>query len=184
MITVACLLLSGGIYTPEWVARLHKQVKRHLTVPHRFVCLSDIEVPCERILIDKYKSPPWAKIELFKPGRFSGSVLYIDLDSEVRWSIDNVISLSGFNVACTGEPGYRPNVSVMYWNRPMPKIYYGYHQSLQNKYATKGEEYIVESGKPDFLPLDFVSLVPAKGEIPSAAILSYPGRAKCRMAAH
>lgn len=80
MLTVACVLKSGGIYDATWVARLKAGVARHLPLAHRFVCLSDVDVPCERIPL-QYKWPGWwAKIETF---RLKGPVLYFDLDTAI-----------------------------------------------------------------------------------------------------
>lgn len=81
-LTVACVLQSGGVYTPDWVAQLKSGVDRHLS-GHRFVCLSDVDVPCERIPLERRFPRYWCKMELFRPGLFTGSVLYIDLDSVV-----------------------------------------------------------------------------------------------------
>ena len=69
-LTVACVLKSGGIYDATWVTRLEASVARHLSIAHRFMCLSDVDVPCERIW--------WSKIEALK---LDGPVLYFDLDT-------------------------------------------------------------------------------------------------------
>lgn len=90
MITVACVLKSGGSYTSEWVRKLRDGVARHLTIPHRFVCLSDVEVPCERIPLVEGWRGWWSKIELFRPGLFDGPVVYLDLDSIVVGSLDRI----------------------------------------------------------------------------------------------
>lgn len=79
-LTVACVLRSGGVYTPTWVARLRTQVARNLTSPHRFVCLSDVDVPCERIPLAHDWPGWWSKIELFC---LSGPVLFFDLDTAI-----------------------------------------------------------------------------------------------------
>lgn len=89
-LTVACVLRSGGIYTAEWVAKLQRGVSRHLSLPHRFVCLSDVDVPCERIPLATRWPGWWAKLELFTPGHFSGRVLYMDLDTVVVGSLDAI----------------------------------------------------------------------------------------------
>jgi hypothetical protein len=48
--TIACVLRSGGIYTPEWVHRLKRGIERHASAPPRFVCLSDVDVPGVEVL--------------------------------------------------------------------------------------------------------------------------------------
>ncbi len=91
MITVACVLRSGGIYDASWVAKLQRGVERHLRgVSHRFVCLSDVDVPCERIALEQSWSGWWSKIELFRPGMFAGPVLYFDLDTVIVGSLDAI----------------------------------------------------------------------------------------------
>lgn len=86
-ITVACVLRSGGDYTAEYVSRLRDAVAQHLAVPHRFVCLSDIDVPCERVPLLNNWPGWWSKLELFRPGLFHGPVLYFDLDTIVQGDI-------------------------------------------------------------------------------------------------
>lgn len=90
MTTVACVLRSGGVYTAEWVAKLQRGVARHLSTPHRFVCLSDVDVPCERISLKHDWPGWWSKIALFRPNLFDGTVLYFDLDSVVVGSLDAI----------------------------------------------------------------------------------------------
>lgn len=87
-LTVACVYWKGEfrkrekVYSPKWVERLQAMVKKNLSIPHRFVCLSNVDVPCERIPLSHSHTWPgwWSKIELFTPGLFKGRVLYLDLD--------------------------------------------------------------------------------------------------------
>ena len=93
MITVLCVLRTGGIYDAGWVRKLRDGVARNLTVPHRFVCLSDTEVPCERIPLEHDWPGWWAKIELFRPGVITGPTLYLDLDTVITGSLDELVNL-------------------------------------------------------------------------------------------
>lgn len=79
-LTVACVLRSGGAYRPEHVVGLHAQV-RHWLPAARFVCLSDVEVPCERVALRHDWPGWWAKVELFD--HFKGRTLYLDLDTVI-----------------------------------------------------------------------------------------------------
>lgn len=88
MLTVACVLRSGGIYTPDWVRKLRNAVERHVRVEHRFVCLSDVEVTCERIPLEHNWPGWWSKIELFREGVVTGPTLYLDLDTVIVGDID------------------------------------------------------------------------------------------------
>jgi len=115
MITVACVLRSGGIYTPEWVKKLRDGVARHMTRPHRFVCLSDVDVPCERIPLKTDWPGWWSKIELFRPRLFEGPVLYLDLDCIITGPLDGLPRrLQGFTM-CKDFLGKGCNSSVMSW---------------------------------------------------------------------
>lgn len=87
MINVACVLRSGGRYHPEWVYRLQRGVARHLNLSHQFVCLSDVPLTCSWIPLDTDWPGWWAKLEVF---RLRGKVLYLDLDTVVVGSLDEI----------------------------------------------------------------------------------------------
>lgn len=89
-LTVACVLRSGGIYDAGWVARLARGVAAHLTLPHRFVCLSDVDVPCERLPLETDWPGWWSKLELFRPGLLTGPTLFFDLDTLIVGSLDRL----------------------------------------------------------------------------------------------
>ena len=93
MINVVCVLRNGGKvgYDATWVEKLKKSVARNLTLEHRFVCLSDVAVPCERIPLIGTGAGFWAKLELFRPRLFDGPVLYIDLDTVVCANLDDIV---------------------------------------------------------------------------------------------
>lgn len=88
MLTVLCVLRSGGIYTPEWVRKLHDAAERQIVGPHKFVCLSDVDVPCERIDLAVDWPSWWAKIAMFRPGVIDGPTLYLDLDTVLVGKVD------------------------------------------------------------------------------------------------
>lgn len=83
-----CTHTSQPRYTPEWVKKLRDGVARNLKQPHRFVCLSDVDVPCERIPLEHDWGSWWAKIELFRKGVIEGETLYLDLDTVITGPID------------------------------------------------------------------------------------------------
>ena len=82
VLIVACVLRSGGEYKPEHVTRLRAQVSDFIP-DARFVCLSDVDVDCERIDLVHNWAGWWSKIELFRPGLFDEPVVYLDLDTDV-----------------------------------------------------------------------------------------------------
>lgn len=96
MITIACVLRSGGIYTPAWVWALQAGLRKYAPV-HHFVCLSNV---CDQlngwgVPLEHNWPGWWSKVELFRPELFSGRVLYIDLDTLPVGSLDEIASYAG-----------------------------------------------------------------------------------------
>jgi alpha-N-acetylglucosamine transferase len=105
----------GEKYSAEYVNKLYSMVQRHLSLPHRFVCLtedsrgldSDIQTrPLKRDLKDSY-----TKFELFekKLQDILGQVLFLDLDVVIIDSIDDLflyepdakfVSIKDWDVDC------------------------------------------------------------------------------------
>lgn len=132
-LTVACVWW-GTLYPQQYVVNLRNMVARHLTVPYEFVCITDrddvpegvtrIPTPVPNEVCQGKNSYGdgkgwWAKIGLFKPGLFSGRVMYFDLDVVICNSLNKL--------ACIQEPfcmieNFGPNKghaahnsSVMVW---------------------------------------------------------------------
>jgi hypothetical protein len=77
--TVLCVLKSGGgEYGPRNVEALQKSLAKHSDA--RLVCLSDVEVPCERVPLVHDWPKWWPKLELFAHV-WPEPVLYADLDT-------------------------------------------------------------------------------------------------------
>lgn len=88
-ITFVTALRSGGVYSPEWAERLNRQADEHLQ-PDYIECLSDLEVRCG-VIPFAHNWPGWfSKIEMFRPGLFSGVCVYSDLDSLLLGPIPNL----------------------------------------------------------------------------------------------
>ena len=104
MLTVACVLSPGPIYTREHVARLEAMVAEYMTQPYRFMCLDDSPFPGW-----------WAKISLFEPGRFTDRVLYLDLDVTVVGSLDEIADYPWPFAAIKDYERQGLNSSVMSW---------------------------------------------------------------------
>jgi len=94
MINVVCVLRPGGKvgYDVAWVEKLKNSVARNLTMEHKFICLSDVDVPCERIPLIGTGAGFWSKLELFRPNIFNGPVLYIDLDTVICANLDDIVN--------------------------------------------------------------------------------------------
>jgi hypothetical protein len=104
-LTVACLKW-GRKYGVDYVNILHQAVRRHLTVPHRFVCLTDDPrgIACEILPLPAGLPTWWGKLALFAhpvPGR----ILYFDLDTVITGGIDDFAGYAG--PFCLIKPFYR-----------------------------------------------------------------------------
>lgn len=127
MLTVACVLRSGPEYKASHVAALRDDVTKHLTVPHRFVCLSDCDVPCERIPLAHRWPGYWSKIELFRPGLFDGMALYIDLDSAIVKQLNDLTAYPHrFTMLRDFYWPEFPASGVMAWSVDLSAIYHAF----------------------------------------------------------
>jgi hypothetical protein len=119
VLTVLSVLKSGGEYTADSVERLRRAVSRHLSVPHVFKCLSDVEVSCtavERIRLEHDWPGWWSKIEIFKPGVVTDQTLYLDLDSVLVGPIDKLTSTHDFAIMRNVWNPWMPGSAVMWFS--------------------------------------------------------------------
>lgn len=95
---VACLKV-GTMYGPEYVNRLAAMVRRHATVPHEFVCLTDnaTGIDCESCPVGCGLPGWWAKLVLFQPHpRLAGArVVFLDLDTVIVGNLDWLLQYNG-----------------------------------------------------------------------------------------
>ena len=125
-LTVACVLSPGPTYNRSHVDRLECMVAKHMSQPYRFVCVDDSPFPGW-----------WAKISLFQPGRFSGRVLYLDLDVTVVGPLDALADYPyPFSAIRDYQYPLQINSSVMAWdagsadcvyNDFTPEVMYRFH---------------------------------------------------------
>ena len=137
LITVACVLRQGGKvgYNAAWVEKLMNSVNRNLTMAHKFVCLSDCAVPCDRIPLEQSGIGFWSKLQLFKPGLFDTPVLYIDLDAIICQNIDDLVAcVQDQNFVMWREPRTGIHSSaLLYWQ--------GDHSYLWDLYKSQDDKY-------------------------------------------
>lgn len=102
--TVACVLKHGGIYDFNYVKILSLALRRRLRCDYRFVCLTDAPPPHRKWLrAHRINLRPlvhgwpgaWSKIELFRPGLFTGRVLYLDLDTLATGRLGRLMAYEG-----------------------------------------------------------------------------------------
>lgn len=125
ILTVLCVLRSGGDFTVEYVRRLRDGVARNTTIPHRFFCISDVPVPCERVELACDFPGWWSKIFMFKPGIITGPTLYLDLDTVIVGNLDAVATIphdfAMLNIREKDLPVC--NSGAMYFRSPQPHVY-------------------------------------------------------------
>lgn len=195
MLSVACVLKSGGIYDATWVVRLQAMVAKHLPIEHRFVCLSDVHVPCERIPLEHDWPGWWSKVELFK---LSGPVLFLDLDTAIVGDLSDIAVHAMCSRFTMLRDFYAPGhfgSGVMAWGGEPPAGLYGSftlnpEAMIRAKRARMGDQAFIEEtykgvidGWQDILPGQIVSYkvhCPG-GVVPwSARIVCLHGKPKFR----
>ncbi|MEM7284218.1 MAG: glycosyltransferase [Pseudomonadota bacterium] len=99
MVNVICMKW-GTVYNPNYVNILKRMVARHLSLPHRFVCLTDepkgIDLGIETLPIPSLGLPNnlpergWNKLVTFRGdvGDLVGPSLFLDLDVAILDNID------------------------------------------------------------------------------------------------
>lgn len=147
-LTVLCVLKSGGDYGVEYVRKLRDGVAKHLTIPHRFVCLSDVPVPCKRIALKHDWPGWWSKLEIFRPRVITGKTLYLDLDTIIVGDLDRITEIPDdfamLNV--TGNDKKLGNAGVMWFAKAFPHVY--------KRFAEKPEywiDYHVKNGRDRYI---------------------------------
>ena len=98
MITVACVR-TGTKYSVGYVLKLASMVARHLSRPHRFICLTDRPGDFTGIetidVSDLGLRGWWAKLALFAlASRSTERILYLDLDMVVCGSLNPLADLN------------------------------------------------------------------------------------------
>lgn len=97
MLNVVCVqtgnYLGRGI---EYVENLQRMVRMNLTLPHRFVVVTDDAASNYRcpVMMAEHKGW-WEKLRIFKRGLFKGRVLFLDLDTIIVGNIDHIASYEG-----------------------------------------------------------------------------------------
>jgi hypothetical protein len=95
----------GTKYPAEYVNNLARGVRRLLTVPHRFVCLTEDPRGIDRDVETRPFTDDlpgwWNKVALFRPRvhDLEGTILYLDLDMVIIRSIDPIARYPGHFLA-------------------------------------------------------------------------------------
>ena len=128
------------MYNRSHVERLRGMVSKYLKQPHIFDCLDDSEFPGW-----------WAKLSLFEPNRFSGRVLYFDLDVTITGSLDELADYPAPFVICRDWGRFGFNSSVMCWDAGTADDIYTSFASAPIKVMSRfqGDQDWITVKKPD-----------------------------------
>lgn len=123
MLTVACVLFGGGeavaptsrgIYSPEWVNRLYRGVRRNLRHPFTFACYTDI--PGDYAPGVELRPLVWPRrdyVSLLEPFRDECErLVLLGLDTIICGPIDDVVTFPGRLGLCH-NPDSTPNSGII-----------------------------------------------------------------------
>jgi hypothetical protein len=97
----------GTAFGPDWVNRLFAGVRRHLSIPHRFICFTDdarhLHPEIEAFPLPEVRVPVgetdlrWRKLAVFQQPLYDleGPALFLDLDVVIVGSLDEFFSHPG-----------------------------------------------------------------------------------------
>jgi hypothetical protein len=128
----------------EYVARLKAGVSRNLTIPHTFRVLNEDDSPPG---VDGW----WTKISIFQPGRFHGRCLFIDLDTVIVGSLDDIADYRGdfAMVRDWYHPQFKTS-SLMAWDaRKADHIHASWHNAGRPMFHPRGDGGFIEAVVPD-----------------------------------
>lgn len=100
-VTIATVFKTGGDFDVSYVNHIANSVKKHTTVPYKFVVLTDCfegyGTNVHHVVPFDHDFPKWwGKMELFAPGKFdTEKILYIDLDTLIVDNIDEILRYGG-----------------------------------------------------------------------------------------
>jgi|APSaa5957512535_1039671.scaffolds.fasta_scaffold02579_17 hypothetical protein len=159
MLTIACVLKSGGDYDWEYVNRLKKNIDENITHEYKFVIFTDMweskQCPPEgveiRYLESEFKTY-WSKLELF---RLTGEVLYFDLDTIILNGLDFLIEGIRTMVSFHPEKDHffmmkafnrhrRYASGILAWNGDFEWLYSSTKPEMIERYGKWEQDYIVD----------------------------------------
>jgi len=111
----------GDKYDDYCVQRLQREVKKHLSIEHQFICITDRNIDGVACMPPINDLPGWwGKVNLFSPEVEQEHNLYLDLDVVITASLDDLVAshkgrhlAAPTNWAQSGHGGVQS--SVMLW---------------------------------------------------------------------
>jgi hypothetical protein len=97
-----CTVYFKGFYTPDYVSKLYRSLKKNSTIPFEFICLSDTnDIEADVILPYNHYSnikKHWHKLKFFSP-QFGGQqpgddIIIMDIDQVIVGNVDELLGHS------------------------------------------------------------------------------------------
>lgn len=155
MITVYSVLW-GDKYHPGYVYALKEAIEKNLTIPHRFLCITDHNLPgieCIKPIVPWHGW--WQKLQLF--GLADGPSLYFDLDVVILGNLDYLAPFTEqqfcapANWAQSGHGGIQS--SVMAWNGTLKGPFNDFDYPKDSKRLWGDQEYLWEYLGDNWIPV-------------------------------
>lgn len=166
MLTVCCVYAPSTVYKDDYVIKLQLMVNRHLSVPHRFVCVTDESVPFVECIAPPVTLPRWwGKLVLFHPDLDVGDdVLYLDLDTIVLKNIDALAHIEGTFAAYRSRnirPEQRKRLSsaIMRWRGDFSHIWTFFSNNRTKINMNLDEQSVIQAAIEDRW-VDIVDVMP------------------------
>lgn len=178
----------------QYAAAMFNALRRHMSGPHRFFCLTDDPSTLPEGVEPLEPAPNlfgwWNKMALFKPGKLpEGQTLYFDLDTVPIGSLDDLASYRGPLIGMRDPFNKRRfGSAIMSWDvRQAEYLWHAYESAGRPQFDPEGDQAFIESAAPrftdrwqDFLPGQIVSFkadcVPLGGIVPGARIICFHGK--------
>jgi len=94
-----CTVYFKGFYTPDYVSKLYRSLKRNSTIPFQFICLSDTDVEADIVLPYNHNSnivKHWHKLKFFSPQfayqQPNDDIIIMDIDQVIVNNIDELLN--------------------------------------------------------------------------------------------
>ena len=152
-LTVFCVYW-GDKYDVSYVYALQEMVKKNLTIPHAFKCITTQKIEgVQTVLPFVSYQGWWQKIGLFSPRVAIGPSIYFDLDVVITGNIDYLVKFTDTfsapsNWAASGHGGIQS--SVMCWPGNWQLPYDKFNYKLHRETLWGDQEYLTDLLKNDW----------------------------------
>lgn len=147
ILTIVTLLKVAESWTPSVVRRMLNAITRNLSIPFRFVCITDADLEfCETLplidIVGEHKNcwHSWQKVQIHRPEhQLTGRTLFIDLDMLIAGDFADLIEgCRGHSFLMSSDP-WRGDIScsaIMYWE--------GDHSDIWQRFCSQPFEHWIE----------------------------------------